>query len=133
MKLFCKNIWPKYIFSLILHGNINYCSRMRRKITLIAACIALACLANNASATPVMISERGIAEQIEEPAPTLAVDGNIVSVQGASGKTLEVVSLTGKTVATYKIEGPAQRLELNLPKGCYILKVGKVVRKVTVR
>ncbi len=106
---------------------------MRRKFTLIAACIALTFLASNASATPFMVSEMGIAEQIEEPAPALSVDGNIVSVQGASGKTLEVVSLTGKTVATYKIEGPAQRVELNLPKGCYILKVGKVVRKVTVR
>ncbi len=80
-----------------------------------------------------MVTEMGIAEQIDEQAPTLAVEGNIVNVQGASGMTLEVVSLTGRAVATYKIEGPAQRIELNLPKGCYILKVGKVVRKVTVR
>jgi hypothetical protein len=32
-----------------------------------------------------------------------------------------------------KIESPAQRIDLNLPKGCYILKVGKVVRKIQVR
>lgn len=80
-----------------------------------------------------MVSEMGVAEQIEERTPTLSVDGNSVSVQGASGMTLEVVSLTGRAVAQYKIESPAQRVELNLPKGCYILKVGKVVRKVTVR
>ena len=43
------------------------------------------------------------------------------------------VSMTGRAVATYKIDSPVQRIELNLPKGCYILKVGKVVRKVTVR
>jgi hypothetical protein len=106
---------------------------MRKRTILIAACTAIMLTATTAKAEPIMVSEMGIAEQIEEPAPTLTVNGNSVSIQGAYGKTLEVVSLTGKTVANYKIEGPAQRIELNLPKGCYILKVGKVVRKVTVR
>ena len=77
--------------------------------------------------------EMGVAEQVEERMPTISVDENIVSIQGASGMTLEVVSLTGRAVAQYKIDGPSQRVELNLPKGCYILKVGKVVRKITLR
>ena len=80
-----------------------------------------------------VVMELGVAEQIDEQVPQLSVDGNTVNVQGASGLTLEVVSLTGRAVASYRIEGPAQRIELNLPKGCYILKVGKVARKVTVR
>ena len=80
-----------------------------------------------------MVSEMGVAEQVEERAPAINFDGNTVSVQGASGMTLEVISLTGRAVAQYKIDSPAQRVELNLPKGCYILKVGKVVRKITVR
>ena len=80
-----------------------------------------------------MVMELGVAEQIDEQVPQLSVDGNTVNVLGATGLTLEVVSLTGRAVATYKIEGPAQRIELNLPKGCYILKLGKVARKVTVR
>ena len=76
----------------------------------------------------------GIAEQVEpERSITITVDGNNVQVNGASGLVLEVVSLTGRHVASIKIESPAQRVELNLPKGCYILKVGKVVRKVTLR
>ena len=74
-----------------------------------------------------------MAEQIDERTPTISTEGNTVSIQGANGMTLEVVSMTGRAVASYKIEGPVQRIELNLPKGCYILKVGKVVRKVTVR
>ena len=80
-----------------------------------------------------MTMEMGVAEQIEERQPTLSVEGNSVNVQGGGGMTLEVVSLTGRAVASYRIESPAQRIELNLPKGCYILKIGKVVRKVTVR
>ncbi|MBR1449490.1 MAG: T9SS type A sorting domain-containing protein [Prevotella sp.] len=80
-----------------------------------------------------MVSEMGVAEQIEENAPVITVHGSSVSVNGGNGETLEIVSLTGKAVASYKIEYPNQRFELNLPKGCYILKVGKTVRKVTIK
>lgn len=80
-----------------------------------------------------MVSEMGVAEQIEEAVPSITVDKNAVTIYGGNGFVLEVVSLTGKAVASYKIESPAQRIELNLPKGCYILKIGKTVRKVTLR
>jgi len=63
---------------------------------------------------------------------TLTMNGQWVTINGAQGKTLEVVSLTGRKVMTLKIESPAQRVELNVPKGCYILKIGKVVRKVAI-
>ncbi len=80
-----------------------------------------------------MTMEMGIAEQVEqEKMISLSVEGNVVQVTGATGMVLEVVSLTGRQVATYKIDSPAQRIELSVPKGCYILKVGKVVRKVTI-
>ena len=105
---------------------------MTRKKFLILSVVAMLAFAMPSTAMN-MVMEMGVAEQADEPAPTISVDANVVSVNGASGMTLEVVSLTGRAVATYKIEGPAQRIELNLPKGCYILKVGKVVRKVTVR
>jgi len=84
------------------------------------------------SAAP-MLLEMGVAEQVEERLATISVDGSVVSIQNAQGMTLEVVSLTGRAIAQYRIDSPAQRIELNLPKGCYILKVGKVVRKVTIR
>lgn len=109
----------------------KYFGNMKKK-TIIMAVFACSLLASPAMAAP-MVMEMGVAEQIEEAAPVISVDGNIVSVSGASGMKMEVVSLTGRAVASYKIEGPAQRFELNLPKGCYILKVGKTVRKVTVQ
>lgn len=76
--------------------------------------------------------ELGVMEQVDEQIG-VTVKGQTVLVTGAQGKTLEVVSLTGKCVMSVTIEGPAQRIELNIPKGCYILKVGKVVRKTTIR
>lgn len=105
---------------------------MNRKSILVLSAVAIMAAATPAKAMT-MVAAMGVAEQVDEAAPTISVDANIVSVAGASGMTLEVVSLTGRAVATYKIDGPAQRIELNLPKGCYILKVGKVVRKITVR
>jgi hypothetical protein len=74
----------------------------------------------------------GIEEFVDEDI-TITVSGQTVTVTGAQGKTLEVVSLTGRRIMTEKIESPAQKIELNVPKGCYILKIGKVVRKVSVR
>ena len=79
-----------------------------------------------------MYFERGVAELIDEQV-TLTVEGNVVFVNGAQGEVLEVVSLTGRQVAQYRIDSASQRVELNLAKGCYVLKVGKVVRKVSIR
>ena len=103
-----------------------------KKKTLFMAVLACSLMAVPAMSAPMML-EMGVAEQIEEPAPTISVEGNVVRVVGGGGMLMEVVSLTGRAVASYKIEGSAQRIELNLPKGCYILKVGKTVRKVTVQ
>ena len=64
---------------------------------------------------------------------TISVSGMTVTICGAQGETLEVISLTGRRITTVKIESPAQRIELNVPKGCYVLKVGKVARKVSLR
>ncbi len=77
--------------------------------------------------------EKAPAEQTIEEDITFVVNGQSVTITGAQGRTLEVVSLTGRCVMTVKIDSPSQRIELNVPKGCYILKIGKVVRKVAIR
>jgi hypothetical protein len=104
---------------------------MQKRLLILATAFILASSIPTQAIT--MIAEMGVAEQIEESAPTISFEKNIVTVQGGNGMVLEVVSLTGRAVASYKIEGPSQRIELNLSKGCYILKVGKTVRKVTLR
>ncbi len=72
------------------------------------------------------IEQQAIDEEI-----SISISGQSVTVSGAQGETLEVISLTGKRVMAVKIESPVQRIEINVPKGCYILKIGKVVRKVS--
>ena len=41
--------------------------------------------------------------------------------------------MPGRQVAQFRIASPAQRVEINLSKWCYVLKVGKLVRKVSIR
>ena len=70
-------------------------------------------------------------EQAIEEDITISINGQTVTISGAQGQTLEVISLTGRKLMTVRIDSPTQRIELNVPKGCYILKIGKFVRKVS--
>lgn len=76
------------------------------------------------------MSDSAIEQTIEEDI-NIAINGQTVTISGAQGQTLEVISLTGRKLMTVRIDSPAQRIELNVPKGCYILKIGKFVRKVS--
>lgn len=78
------------------------------------------------------VAELGVAEQINLSSVHVTVKGSAIHVKGAMGKVLEIVSLTGKRIANIKIDSDSQHVELNIPKGCYILKVGNVVRKVSI-
>ena len=64
---------------------------------------------------------------------TIEVKGGTIIASGAQGMELEVISLTGRLMATYRIESPVQRVDLNLSKGCYVIKIGNIARKVSIR
>lgn len=67
-------------------------------------------------------------EEFAEPA--ISVSGKTVHVTNAEGQTLEVYNITGVRVGSYKIDSPDKQITLSLTKGCYILRVGKITRKV---
>ncbi len=58
---------------------------------------------------------------------------SVLHVTGASGQTLDIYNITGVKVMSIKVDGSDKNYNLNLPKGCYIVKVGKVVRKISIR
>ncbi|MBR1468775.1 MAG: T9SS type A sorting domain-containing protein [Prevotella sp.] len=64
---------------------------------------------------------------------TITVRESVVQIAGANGETLHVYNVAGVRIKSIKIDGDDKRVELNLPKGCYILKVGKTVRKISIR
>lgn len=59
--------------------------------------------------------------------------GSVLRVSGADGETLQVYNVAGVRVMHVKVEGDEKHFDLNLPKGCYIVKVGKFVRKISVK
>ena len=69
----------------------------------------------------------------ELSAVSIVVKGTTFSIYNASGSTLEVFSLPGTKVAAVRITSNEETVNLTLKKGCYILKVDKVVRKVSIR
>lgn len=70
----------------------------------------------------------------QEQTPVVVMEGEqTVRVQNANGQVMYVYNVTGVCVQTIRIEGQDKRIELNYPKGCYIIKIGKTVRKVSVK
>ena len=63
----------------------------------------------------------------------LSINGGNVHIVGANGEVMEIFNLTGAKVATIRIDSSDKTFALNLPKGCYLIKVGKVVRKISVQ
>ena len=64
---------------------------------------------------------------------TIAVSGNIVRVSGTNGEDIEIFNLTGVKINTIKTDTTGKTFTVNLQKGCYLLKIGKVVRKISIR
>ena len=64
---------------------------------------------------------------------SISIEGTAVRVTGANGQVLYVYNVAGVRIQSVKVEGSDKHLDLNLKKGCYILKVGKTVRKVSLK
>lgn len=87
-----------------------------------------------AAPTGLMAEEIMQGPETEANEISLVVAGVNVRVLGANGETLNVYNLAGVKVASYNIDSSDKTVNLNkLGKGCYILKVGNIARKVSIR
>ncbi|MBQ7444284.1 MAG: T9SS type A sorting domain-containing protein [Bacteroidaceae bacterium] len=100
-----------------------------KKTILTIALLASMCMAHTWAAG---IGGGDITEE-EVAQTTIAVSGSTVRVTNAAGQKLEVYDVAGVCVATLRIDSDDITFHLNLSRGCYILKVGKVARKVAIR
>ena len=62
----------------------------------------------------------------------ISVTGNVLHVTGAENEMLFVYNVTGVRVLAVKVDGSDKRYTLSMPRGCYISKVGKLVRKISI-
>lgn len=69
--------------------------------------------------------------ETEQQAVTITVNESTLHIKNAASMILEVYNIAGVKVNTQKIDSADKAIELSsLPKGCYIIKVGKTVRKI---
>ena len=64
---------------------------------------------------------------------SITIKEGSVKVTNAQGQKLEIFNLAGVRISSLALESEEATLKLNLSRGCYILKVGKTVRKVNVK
>jgi len=85
--------------------------------------------------TPAFAMEYADNDNIENnmSAVAIVVSGNTVRVSGTNGEDIEVFNLTGAKITTIKTDTTGKTFTVNLQKGCYLLKIGKVVRKISIR
>lgn len=86
-------------------------------------------------ASPMRLRANTAIEVIEQEAQNIiiSVSGSVLQVVGANDEVLQIYNVTGVRVMSVRVDGNDKRYNLNLPKGCYIVKVGKVVRKIYIR
>lgn len=64
----------------------------------------------------------------------LTIDGNTIRIQDADkDSTLEIYNILGVQISSIKIDSADKTVVLTLPKGCYMLKIGDIVRKVAIK
>lgn len=76
----------------------------------------------------------GPSEQMMTTAQTevnITLRGNQLRVTNANGLTVEVYNITGVKVFVHRVDGDDRTFTLTAERGIYIVKVGKVVRRVT--
>lgn len=94
---------------------------------------AVAPFAMQSSASTAMVSN--LPGQMEAPnfdEIAITVRGNQLRVQHAEGLNLMVYNITGVKVSTHRVESDDFTLTLNVERGIYIVKVGKVARRITI-
>lgn len=94
---------------------------------------AVASFAMQSSAPTAMVSN--LPRQMEAPnfdEIAITVRGNQLRVQHAEGLNLMVYNITGVKVSTHRVESDDFTLTLNVERGIYIVKVGKVARRITI-
>lgn len=104
-------------------------TNMIKKILLISLVSALfLCVPTNSRAQSTKAG-------IEDVQSSIAISFNesTLHITNAAGMTLQIYNITGVSIGQVKIDSADKHIELNLQKGCYILKIGKFVRKISIK
>ena len=104
------------------------------KYTLVTLLLALSPIAMAADYSADAFAEPDAIEGEMNEVQIIVHGGNTVQVKNAEGQIIEVYSITGAQVMAVKVDSSSKVYEITtLQKGCYIVKVGKVTRKIFIK
>lgn len=63
---------------------------------------------------------------------TISIKGKELRVQNAEGLVIDVYNVAGMKVASHRVDSPDKTVQLSVERGIYIVKVGKVARRINV-
>ena len=98
-----------------------------------AICLAAAFTAAPSAVQAFDANVAGIEEAVGEAKITVNNNSDNQEVRVQDAERLEVYNVLGVRVASYRVDSNDKTFTLGLQRGCYILKVGKVVRKTFIR
>lgn len=101
---------------------------VKRILTLAVVALSLTAIPSRANSVRAVEIVEQTLQNIE-----ISVAGSNLHITGASGQMLYIYNVTGVIVKSVRVDSNDKRFELNLQKGCYIVKVGRVVRKISIR
>ncbi len=99
---------------------------------IILACLLLATPAVTTMAESAWAPSESALEQVK-PETKCYVNNANVRIQNGAGQMMEVYNVTGVRILSFRIDSDDKTVNLSLPKGIYILKVGTFVRKISLR
>lgn len=84
---------------------------------------------------PVIAYTNTAIEIIEQEFQAVSITANNskLHIVGGNSQTLKIYNVAGVCVLDIRVDNNDKYYDLNLPKGCYIVKVGKVVRKIYIK
>ena len=118
-----------HVFLLYLQRLIDYLDMTKRLLTILFI-VPMLFGTMTMQATEADAEITFVQPQIEIE---IIVEQGAIRVAGAIGETMRVYNVTGVEVMNMRVDSQDKRFHVNLPKGFYIIKVGKVVRKVYLR
>ena len=104
--------------------------RMTRKIITLLTIAVLFTVSQKMSAQDVQKDQSKAQIESELVAPNIVVNKAVVRIKTAQGYILEIYNLAGVKIKNIRIDSKDKAIELDdLPKGCYLLRIGKTTRK----
>lgn len=121
----CKENNYSYLCTEYKNARFKLMAKTILTMAFMAMTLGMASVSANAASSLELI-------EIDQQIQITLVNGAL-HITGGQGQVLEIYNVAGVRVMTARIDSYDKTFDISLTKGCYIVKVGKTARKISVR